>query len=374
MDDGRSMTPGPTLIEPGEEPQAIRLPVPRPGPLIATAAIIALVVCAASWWLTVAMWSSGSPLNTAFKVVLTVISGLGSILVLRPLAQSMAAARSTSSLDTAEGRSMARAQASASRQCAAVSLGLSAGFLIVTMLVVFLVVNDAMIQKTFLQPHLMKLSLKETLLAFRQNVLIAIITQVLVLVLGLLLAMLRMASSDAARPVRVLATIYIDVFRGLPAIIVVYLVGFGLPLTGLPWISNFSTMWYAIIALTLTYSAYIAEVYRSGLESIHPSQVAAARSLGFSYLQSMRVVVVPQGVRRVIPPLLNNFISLQKDTAVVGIIGSIEAFTQSKIYAGNHFNVSSVTVVAIIFVVITIPQARLLDHLLDRQARKRARG
>ncbi len=368
------MTPGLTTIAAGDEQQSIRLPVPRPGGLIAAAAIVALVACGASWWLTVVMWSSGSPLTTGFQVALTVISALGTIMVLRPLAQSAAFSRPTGSLDTAEGRSKARAQAESSRRRAAVSMGLSAGFLIVTVLVLFLVVNDAEIQKTFLQPELMKLSLKETLLAFRQNVLIAVITQVLVLVLGLLLAMLRMSTSEAARPVRVLATIYIDVFRGLPAIIVVYLVGFGLPLTGLPWISTFSTMWYAIIALTLTYSAYVAEVYRSGLESIHPSQVAAARSLGFSYLQSMRVVVAPQGVRRVIPPLLNNFISLQKDTAVVGIIGSIEAFNQSKIYAGNHFNVSSVTVVAIIFVVITIPQARVLDHLMARQARKRARG
>ena len=373
MNNGRSMTASLAAVFPGE-PQPIRLPVPESGRLTAAAAAVALAACAASWWLTVAMWSSSSPLTTPFKVALTVISAAGSIVVLRPLGQSVAGARSPRSLTTAEDRSRARAQASALRRRAAVSMGLSAGFVIVTLLALFLVVNDAEIQKTFLQPELMKLSLKETLLAFRQNILIAVVAQVLVLLLGLLLAMLRMASAEAARPLRVLATIYIDVFRGLPAIIVVYLVGFGLPLTGLPWISGLGTVWYAVIALTLTYSAYVAEVYRSGLESIHPSQVAAARSLGLSYLQAMRVVVVPQGVRRVIPPLLNNFISLQKDTAVVGIIGSIEAFNQSKIYAGNHFNVSSVTVVAIVFVVITIPQARFLDHMMDRQARRRARS
>ncbi len=169
-------------------------------------------------------------------------------------------------------------------------------------------------------------------------------------------------------------TVYIDIFRGLPAIITIYLVGFGLPLAGLPVFGNLPQIWYAILALTLTYSAYVAEVYRAGIESIHRSQTDAARSLGLSYPQTLRYVVIPQAVRRIIPPLLNDFISLQKDTALVNVIGAIDAFNQAKIVASNHFNLSSVTTVAILFVVITIPQTRLVDRLIERDQRRMRSG
>ena len=133
--------------------------------------------------------------------------------------------------------------------------------------------------------------------------------------------------------------------------------------------------WYCILALTLTYGAYVAEVYRSGIESIHWSQVAAARSLGLSYLQTMRYVVVPQAVRRIGAPLLNDFIGLQKDTALVQVIGVVDAFNQSRIIASNAFNLSAVTIVAILFVLVTIPQARFVDKLIERDnARIRAGG
>ena len=202
----------------------------------------------------------------------------------------------------------------------------------------------------------------------------------------------------AGRPIRVLAIIYCDVFRGLPAIVTLYLVGFGLPLSGLPELVvppivglfvNLSAMtppkskpptripltWYCILALTLTYGAYVAEVYRAGIESIHWSQVAAARSLGLSYMQTMRYVIVPQAVRRIMAPLLNDFIGLQKDTALVQVIGVIDAFNQSRIIASNAFNLSAVTIVAILFVLITIPQARFVDRLIERdKPRIRAGG
>jgi polar amino acid transport system permease protein len=133
--------------------------------------------------------------------------------------------------------------------------------------------------------------------------------------------------------------------------------------------------WLGVFALVLVYGAYVAEVYRAGLESIHWSQTAAARSLGLSQWQTMRHVVIPQAVRRIIPPLLNDFISLQKDTALVNVIGAIDAFNQAKIVASNHFNLSSVTTVAFLFVVITIPQARFVDRLIERdQRRMRAAG
>ncbi|MGH6937939.1 amino acid ABC transporter permease, partial [Hypericibacter sp.] len=211
--------------------------------------------------------------------------------------------------------------------------------------------------------------------AFWVNVFIFCVAEVFVLIWGLVVAIARLVPGEPGRPIRMIATAYIDVFRGLPAIISIYLVGFGLPLTGLPIIRDFPLEWYAILALTLTYGAYVAEVYRSGIESIHQSQTAAARSLGLSYAQTLRYVVIPQAVRRIIPPLLNDFISLQKDTALVNVIGAIDAFNQAKIVASNHFNLSSVTTVAFLFVIITIPQARFVDRMIERdQRRTRAAG
>ena len=128
------------------------------------------------------------------------------------------------------------------------------------------------------------------------------------------------------------------------------------------------------MALTLTYGAYVSEVYRAGIESVHGSQTAASRSLGLSHAQTLRFVVVPQAVRRIVPPLLNDFISLQKDTALVNVIGAVDAFNQAKIVASNHFNLSSVTTVAVLFVLITIPQARLVDRLMARDQRRTRAG
>jgi polar amino acid transport system permease protein len=208
--------------------------------------------------------------------------------------------------------------------------------------------------------------------AFWTNIYIFMISEVLVLIWALIIAVARLAPGEAGKPIRMLATIYTDIFRGLPAIINIYLIGFGISLTGLPYLKDCSPETFAIVALTLTSSAYVAEVYRAGIESIHWSQTAAARSLGLSYGQTMRYVVIPQAVRRIIPPLLNNFISLQKDTALVNIIGALDAFNQAKIVASNHFNLSAVTTVAVIFVLITIPQARFVDRLIER--RKMAGG
>jgi polar amino acid transport system permease protein len=166
----------------------------------------------------------------------------------------------------------------------------------------------------------------------------------------------------------------VDIFRSLPAIINIYLIGFGIPLTGLPLLKDMSQESFAILALTLTSGAYVAEIYRAGIESIHWSQTAAARSLGLSYMQTLRYVVVPQGVRHIIPPLLNSFIGLQKDTALVNVIGSIDAFNQSIIIASNNFNLSPVTTVAILFIVITIPQARFVDRMIARDRRRMRQG
>ena len=156
---------------------------------------------------------------------------------------------------------------------------------------------------------------------------------------------------------------YIDLFRALPAIIVIYIVVFGLPAPGLPVVENLSEFRLCVIALTLVYGAYVAEVYRSGIESIHWSQSAAARSLGLSYAETMRFVVVPQAVRRIIPPLLNDFIGLQKDTALVGFVGMLDAFNRARIVASNRFNLSAVTGVAICLHRHHDPARGLVDYL-----------
>jgi polar amino acid transport system permease protein len=287
----------------------------------------------------------------------------------------------------------ARIDTAAARESAVLTFGWGIFFLISIGTVCFVLLNNAEVGKTFFFLPLMLEKWPLVVKAFTNNVFIFVIAEILVLIWGLIVAILRLLPGPAGLPIRTLAIIYCDVFRGLPAIVTLYLVGFGLPLSGLPQMiippiaglfvdpataaeyAKIPLTWYCILALTLTYGAYVGEVYRSGIESIHWSQVAAARSLGLSYLQTMRYVVVPQAVRRIGAPLLNDFIGLQKDTALVQVIGVVDAFNQSRIIASNAFNLSAVTIVAILFVLITIPQARFVDKLIERDnARIRAGG
>jgi polar amino acid transport system permease protein len=167
-----------------------------------------------------------------------------------------------------------------------------------------------------------------------------------------------------------MAAAYTDLFRGVPTILVILLLGYGMPALNLQGIPDNDYLW-GILALTLVYSAYVAEVYRAGIQSVHPSQVAAARSLGLSRWQSMRHVVLPQAVRRVIPPLLNDFIGLQKDSALVFVLGVVDALGQAQIIQQGDFNFTPLVALSLIFIVITIPQARLVDWLIARDQRKR---
>jgi polar amino acid transport system permease protein len=174
-------------------------------------------------------------------------------------------------------------------------------------------------------------------------------------------------------PLRALAIAYADFFRGVPTILVITLLGFGAPALDLKGVPTSTTFW-GIVALTLVYTAYVSEVYRAGIESVHPSQAAAARSLGLTHGQSLVYVVLPQAVRRVIPPLLNDFIGLQKDTALVGVLGSIEAFKQTQIDQAATFNFTSGLAAAVLFVAVTIPLARLTDWLVARDRRRQLAG
>ena len=205
--------------------------------------------------------------------------------------------------------------------------------------------------------------------AFRTNVKLFLIAEVFILVLALVLAVMRSLPGPVFFPLRVLSTAYTDVFRGIPTILLVYLLGFSIPGLQLHGVPNSQFFW-AAVALVLVYSAYVAEVYRAGIESIHPSQSAAARSLGLSHAQSMRYVVLPQAVRRVIPPLLNDFIGLQKDTALVALLGVVEAFRQSQIESAAAFNYTPYLATALLFLLLTIPLTRFTDWLIARNRRR----
>jgi polar amino acid transport system permease protein len=205
------------------------------------------------------------------------------------------------------------------------------------------------------------------------NVKLFLIGEVLILVLALAIALVRQSRAPVLLPLRIVAVIYTDLFRGIPTILLVFMLAFGVPALNLQGLTN-SLFFWGLVALVLSYGAYVAEVIRAGIESVHPSQIASADALGLSRFQAMRYVVVPQGIRRVIPPLLNDFVSLQKDTALVGAAGLFDALFAAQDYANFHFNFTPYTVVALYFVVLTIPLARFTDHLQHRAMERERQG
>jgi polar amino acid transport system permease protein len=206
------------------------------------------------------------------------------------------------------------------------------------------------------------------------NIKMFTVSEVLILAFALLIALIRQSRSPVLYPFRVLSLIYVDFFRGVPLLLVILAIGFGVPALRLPFISTQSAAVYGVAALVLSYSAYVSEVYRAGLNSVHRSQVAAARSLGLSQATALRYVILPQAVRNIIPPLLNDFISLQKDTALVSVLGAIEANEAAQIYSSTVFNYSSYAVAAALFLILTIPLARFTDRLIDRDRTRRLAG
>ncbi len=217
--------------------------------------------------------------------------------------------------------------------------------------------------------------LPDILDGLKLTVLLFITAEPVILVIGLALAVVRSLTAPIFTPLRLLATLYADVVRGIPTILLVLLFGFGMPTLNLQGLPDDSLFW-GWFALVVSYSAYVAEVLRSGLDSVHPSQRAAARGLGLSQYQSLRFVVVPQAVRRVIPPLLNDFIALQKDTALIAILGAgIEMTRAAQIPALRDFNYTPLVVAAVLYVLLTVPLARYADWMLARQrSRSQAAG
>ena len=256
------------------------------------------------------------------------------------------------------------------RWSVAIALLSTVVFLVVVVVVVGNSPGWPAVHKGFFSWTYIKSSFPEIGRAFRLNCEIFLIAECLILPFALLIAVLRSLPGPVFFPLRALAIMYADFFRGVPTILLIAWLGFGVPglqISGVPT----STTFWAIVALVLIYSAYVSEVYRAGIESVHPSQEAAARSLGLSRAQTLRKVILPQAVRRVIPPLLNDFIGLQKDTALVGILGAIEAFQQTEIDTAATFNYTAYLVAAVFFVAITIPLARFTDWLIVRDRRRR---
>ncbi|HEU0115780.1 MAG TPA: amino acid ABC transporter permease [Thermomicrobiales bacterium] len=213
----------------------------------------------------------------------------------------------------------------------------------------------------------------KVLQGFLLNFKIFMIAEPIILAIGLLLAVVRSSRSPVFFPARAAAVTYIDIFRGAPSLLVVLTLGFGVPALRIGGVPNTAVFWGSV-AIILTSSAYQAELFRAGIESVHASQRAAARSLGLSNSQALRYVVLPQAVRRVIPPTLSNFVALQKETALISVLGPLEATRQAQIYASLNFNFTSYVVAGLIFIAVTIPLARFTDYLLQRAAERRTIG
>lgn len=228
-------------------------------------------------------------------------------------------------------------------------------------------------RETFFSPHYARLSLPKVLEGLWLNLRLLVVCGAIVLVLGLLLAVARTLRGPVFFPVRALATAYVDFFRGLPLIICLLGVVFGVPALRLQGVTG-NPVVLGGAALVLTYSAYVAEVFRAGIETVHPSQRAAARSLGLSTAATMRYVVLPQAVRRVVPPLLNDLVSLQKDTGLVSIAGAVDAVYAAQIITGKTFNYTPYVVAGLVFVALTIPMTRLTDWVTARMNQRQSAG
>ncbi|MFJ1801296.1 MULTISPECIES: amino acid ABC transporter permease [unclassified Streptomyces] len=228
-------------------------------------------------------------------------------------------------------------------------------------------------KETFFSAHYARVAFPQVMEGLWLNLRLLAVCGAAVLVFGLLLAVARTLRGPVFFPVRALATAYTDFFRGLPLIICLLMVVFGVPALRLEGVTTDPVL-LGGAALVLTYSAYVAEVFRAGIESVHPSQRAAARSLGLSSGQALRFVVLPQAVRRVVPPLLNDLVSLQKDTGLVSIAGAVDAVYAAQIIASKDFNYTPYVVAGLVFVALTIPMTRLTDWVTARMDRRRAQG
>ncbi|MCX6420863.1 MAG: amino acid ABC transporter permease [Actinobacteria bacterium] len=264
----------------------------------------------------------------------------------------------------------ARSRRRRARRDVLIGLGSLAAFVLVVGIVVSQLPGWHVLQDTFFNIDEFVSSFPQLISAFWLNIRIFIVAEVFILVVGIVVALARTLQAPIWLPIRVVATIYTDVFRGVPTILVILLLGFGIPALDLQGVPNSEVLW-GTVALVLSYGAYVAEVFRAGLASVHPSQRMASRSLGLSSWQTNRHILLPQAVRNVVPPLLNDFISLQKDTALVSILGPIEILRRAQIDTSMSFNYTPYVAAAVIFIALTIPMTRFADWLQARTQKQR---
>jgi len=226
------------------------------------------------------------------------------------------------------------------------------------------------VQKQFFSWEAMKESFPDVARGFWLNLKLFFIAEIFITIFSLLLAVVRSLKSPIATPIRFAAILFVDAVRGVPALLLILLFGFGIPALKLPGFPS-SAMFWGTVALVVSYSAYTSEVYRAGMEAVHNSQQAAARALGLSYWQTLRYAIIPQAVRNVLPALLNGAVSLQKDVALLSVIGVREAVRASQIYTARTFNYSSLIVAAILFLLASVPLARFTDRIAQRDQERR---
>jgi polar amino acid transport system permease protein len=269
----------------------------------------------------------------------------------------------TPSTTEQERRDFRRARTRRSALIAAVSTVVVGG------LVVWLVTSSQgwpRVQQTFFSWDKAVESFPAVVKGLWLNIRIMLVCGVAIAVLGLTLAIMRTLKGPIFCPLRLFATAYVDLFRGLPLLLVILLLGFGVPALRLPNVTGAAVVWGGV-ALVLSYSAYVAEVFRAGIESVHPSQRAASRALGLSNGQTLRHVVLPQAIRRVTPPLMNDLVSLQKDSGLIAVLGVIDAIRAAQIETASDFNYTPYVVAGVLFICLTIPMARLTDLVAKRQ-------
>jgi polar amino acid transport system permease protein len=339
----------------------------------ATAAVLSVATAGVTWWM---LWYFDQSLHvdgTQLVVARVIEVALAALAITVPVYGVRALVATGRGMQRASRGEFqeARIAVEDSRDYLWVVVGVGLTTLVVAFVAFLLAGNDGSVRRImFNWTFVWDRSHVALIRGFWLNIKLFVVAELLVLPWSLLVAVVRLLPGRACRPVRILAIAYIDAFRGVPAIITIYLIVFGFALAGVPVFKGMSSdnqiFWLAILALVLVYGAYVAEVYRAGLESIHWSQTAAARSLGLSQWQTLRHVVIPQAVRRIIPPLLNDFVALQKDTALVSIVGALEILNVSTQLKNRFFNLSPVTGAAMFFLVITIPCTRFVDWLIKR--------
>ncbi len=346
---------------------------PKPVFNVAAIALIMAVVGAALMAFAALLLVDYNDQNI-ISIIVAIVFFVGSLYPFLPTVKSFAAGGQRSKLLADKKVVPSRRASAAGREEAFIGMGYAGAAIILSgVLIAGLTNKGSGIAFQYFTLRVWRLSFPEMISAFWTNIWVAVVAQVIVLVFGLVLAIMRMLPGRAGAPLRLIAIVYCDIFRAVPAIVVILLIVFGAPLA-IPGLARTNPVFLGIVALSLTYSAYVAEVYRAGLASIHPSQSGAARSLGLSYGQTLRKVLVPQAVRRVIPPLLNDFISLQKDTALLSVAAIPEILNVATFWQSKTFNLSPITLAALGFIIITIPQARMVDWLIDRDASRKAGG